>query len=239
MIHAGRYHYSDAFLERCEERLDFALNNVPLYRTWRGRDPGRPHSLDERYDALPVLDKAAMRGAFPDGLAPVSRDLRAALDSNIVEYTFTSGSTQEKIINIFDIDWWSRSEAASWKLNGTLARLPYPQKTAKLASALNVGVGCEEDLPMSHRILGQTLYLNEKINMIQWRPDHFVRMARELNEFRPVILEANPSLLARLAWWALDTGTAIHSPGAIVFTFEFSSAASLAAIRRVFSSPFV
>ncbi len=239
MILADKFHYTDKFLRQCREQLEFAFENVPLYRKWKVHDPGPGHSLDERYDALPVLDKAAMRSAFPAGLVPVSQDLQAGLDSDRIEYTFTSGTTQEKVVNIFDLDWWARSEKASWKLNSALAALPYPQPTAKLASSLNVGVNCEEDLSMSQRTLGNTLYLNEKTNMIQWRPDHFARMAKELNEFRPVILEANPTLLARLSHWAMDTGTAIRSPAAIVFTFEFPSVISLRAIRKVFSSPFV
>ena len=65
------------------------------------------------------------------------------------------------------------------------------------------------------------------------------RMARELAEFQPVVLEANPSLLARLAWWALDSGKALYSPAAIIFTYEYPSQIHLAAIRQVFSSPLV
>jgi phenylacetate-coenzyme A ligase PaaK-like adenylate-forming protein len=61
-------------------------------------------------------------------------------------------------------------------------------------------------------------------------------MAEELECFKPVILEANPSLLARLAYWAIDKGCDLFSPAVIIFTFEFSSAIHLAAIRRVFSS---
>ncbi len=239
MILANRYHYSESFINTCKARLNFALTHVPLYQNWRQFDPGETHSLDMRYDALPVLDKAAMRASFPDGLLPAGKDLQNGLESGAVEYTFTSGTTSEKVVNVFDLDWWSRSEAAAWKLHSVLAKLPHPQPTAKLASSLNVGINCEEDLPMSHRILDDTLYLNEKPNMLQWRTAHYARMVRELNEFRPAILEANPSLLARLSDWALAAGTAIVSPKAIVFTFEFSSKIALAAIRRVFSSPFI
>jgi phenylacetate-coenzyme A ligase PaaK-like adenylate-forming protein len=120
-----------------------------------------------------------------------------------------------------------------------MARLSYPQKEAKLASSLNVGISCEEDLPMEHRIVGHRLYLNEKINMIQWQPRHFARMAKELGIYQPVVLEANPSLLARLAWWAIDEGVELYSPSVIVFTFEFISQIHVAAIRRVFSSTII
>jgi phenylacetate-coenzyme A ligase PaaK-like adenylate-forming protein len=124
-------------------------------------------------------------------------------------------------------------------LNGHTAGLEYPQKQAKLASSLNVGINCEEDLPMTHRLIGHTLYLNEKTSVLQWQPRHMKRMIGELNAYRPVILEANPSLLARLAYWAIDNGAAVYSPRAIVFTFEFPSAIHLAAIGQVFTSALI
>lgn len=239
MLLTKRFHYTDGYYQKCGETLDAALRTAPYYRAWRRFDPGPFRTPDERFAAMPELNKKGMRAAFPNGLVPRDRDLEAGIASDQVEYTFTSGTTGEKVVNIFNQDWWSRSEAASWKLNANLARFAYPQKTAKLASSLNVGISCEEDLPMDHRILGTTLYLNEKNNLLQWQPRHFARMARELAEFRPVILEANPSLLAQLAFWAMDTDTPLVSPEVIVFTYEFPSAVSLSAIRKVFSAPFV
>jgi len=143
------------------------------------------------------------------------------------------------VINIWDQDWWNRSEAASWGLNACLAKLAYPQREAKLASSLNVGISCEEDLPMESRTVGNTLYLNEKISIIQWMPRHYARMTLELERFRPVILEANPSLLARLAYRALDEGVELYSPKAVIFTYELPSKIHLKAIGRVFSSPLI
>jgi len=239
MILSDRFNYPPDFQERCEAVLDMALEHVPLYRGWKRFDPGRGVPADARFDALPALTKADMRAAFPRGLMPDWKDLDEGLDRQEIEYTFTSGTTAEKVVNIWDQEWWGRGEAASWRLNGRMAALSYPQRQAKLASSLNVGVNCESDLPMSHRILGDTLYLNEKTTVLQWRPRHFKRMAAELNAYRPAILEANPSLLARLAYWAADNGAEIFSPAVIVFTFEFPSAIHLRAIRGVFSSALV
>jgi len=216
-----------------------ALEHVPLYRGWKGLDPGGAASLDERFDALPALTKADMRGVFPLGLMPDGMDLREGLLNEEIEYTYTSGTTSEKVVNIWNQDWWDRSEAASWKLNRYTAALSYPQRQAKLASSLNVGINCEEDLPMDHRILGHTLYLNEKTSVLQWQPRHFRRMADELKVYRPAILEANPSLLARLAYWAIDSGVQLTSPKVIVFTFEYPSAIHLAAVRQAFTSALV
>jgi hypothetical protein len=95
---------------------------------------------------------------------------------------------------------------ASWQLNPALRKLSYPPKQATLASSLNVGISCEEDLPMDHRIMGNLLYLNEKSNIICWKDYHMERIAGEINEYRPAVLEANPSLLARCCWYWLDHG---------------------------------
>ncbi len=219
--------------------LEIALNTVPVYASWRTADPGAGTAPEQRYAALPELTKQTMRENFPNGLVPNHLQVEEALARDEIEYTFTSGSTGEKVINLWNQQWWNASEAASWRLNAHTAQLTYPQKQAKLASALNIGIHCEEDLPMDHRILGNTLYLNEKINVIAWQPRHLERMARELALFQPVILEANPSLLARLAWWAMDHGQKLFSPAAILFTYEFPSQIHLAAIRKVFSSPLI
>ena len=239
MTLADRFSYSENYHNKCTALLDTAFNHVPVYKAWKGFDPGANAPLDERFAALPALTKEDIRNNFPLGLMPEGQDLQAGLASEEIEYTFTSGTTSERVVNIWDQDWWNRSEAAAWKLHSTLAALPYPQKQAKLASSLNVGICCEEDLPMAQRILGDTLYLNEKISLLQWQPRHYRRMVEELNAYQPVILEANPSLLARLAYWIIDNGLSVFSPQAIVFTFEFPSAIHLAALRRVFSSAFV
>jgi len=221
------------------EVLETALNGTPAYAPWREHDPGACVSVDARYAAVPELTKQMIRDNFPSGLIPRGKDVSAGLCSGEIEYTFTSGTTGDRVVNIWDQDWWDRAEAASWKLNAHTAGLRYPQREAKLASSLNVGISCEEDLPMEYRVAGGKLYLNEKISLIQWQPRHYARMARELREFQPAILEANPSLLARLSYWAVDNGVEMYSPNAIVFTYEFVSDIHLAAIRGAFTSPLI
>lgn len=239
MILANRFHYPQTFLDKSLNTLETALDTAPLYRKWRAHDPGPAVPLDGRYDALPELTKQDMREHFPLGLVCNHLNVEEALARDEIEYTFTSGTTSEKVINLWYPKWWYGGEQASWKLNANTARLTYPQREAKLSSALNFGIHCEEDLPMDHRTLGRILYLNEKLNIVSWQKRHMERMARELAEYRPVILEANPSYLARLAYWAIDEGAELYSPEAIVFTYELPSLIHLKAIRQVFKSPFV
>lgn len=239
MAIVDRYVFTPEYRKRSLKALQTALETAPVYSDWRVFDPGPGAAIDERYASLPELTKKAMREHFPQGLVPNNLNVEDGLARDEIEYTFTSGTTEEKVINLWNQEWWYASEAASWKLNSHTARLQYPQKEAKLASALNIGIHCEEDLPMEYRIMGHRLFLNEKISLIQWQPRHLERMAHELETYKPVILEANPSLLVRLAWWALDNGRQLFSPSVIVFTYELPSKIHMAAIRQAFSSPLV
>ena len=230
----------DGYQKKSAELLDRALAEVPFYRdNWRAYDPGPERPAAERFAALPVLTKADLRAGFPGGFVPAGADVERGLDAGEIEYSFTSGTTGERVVNLWNETWWRASERASWKLHPALARLSFPPRQATLASAQNVGITCEEDLPMDHRIMGNLLYLNEKPSLLCWRGAHIERIARELAEWRPTVLEANPSLLARCCWYWLDHGIHVYSPDVITFTYELPSEVSLAAIRRVFSSPLV
>ncbi len=230
----------ESFEEKSAELLSDSLKRVRFYRdSWTKYDPGDSAAASVRFAAMPVLTKADMRKSFPDGLIPDGASVDQGLRDHAVEYTFTSGTTGDRVINLWNQAWWHASEMASWQLNPNLSRLPYPPKQATLASSLNVGISCEEDLPMDHRIMGSLLYLNEKADIICWKEYHLERIAREINAYRPAVLEANPSLLARCCWYWLDHGIQVYSPDVITFTYELPSEVSLRAIRQVFRSPLV
>jgi phenylacetate-coenzyme A ligase PaaK-like adenylate-forming protein len=59
------------------------------------------------------------------------------------------------------------------------------------------------------------------------------RMLDELASFKPAVLEANPSLLARLCRYASDHKS-VFQPGVIVFTYERPTLLHEEQIRRVF-----
>jgi phenylacetate-coenzyme A ligase PaaK-like adenylate-forming protein len=232
--------FSREYYRRSQEVLNTALDSAPAYHAWRRFDPGRDVAVDDRYAALPLLDKEDIRSHFPQGLVPGSRSVSEGLAFGEIEYVQTSGTTSEKVTNLWNQSWWNASEAASWRLNSHTSHLDHVHREAQLASALSVGFLSKDDLPMQDRILNDRfLFLNEKATALEWTDIHYRRMASELNEFRPAILEANPSLLARLCWWALDNHVAIHPPQVIVITYEFFSRLHLKAIRRVFPAPVI
>jgi len=86
-------------------------------------------------------------------------------------------------------------------------------------------------------MLGRFLYLNEYGSTAQWPEGHEERILGEIADYQPAVLEANPSLLARVARWAARNGRKAWQPPLITLTYEFPSALHLEAIKRVFVSP--
>jgi phenylacetate-coenzyme A ligase PaaK-like adenylate-forming protein len=225
-----------------KKTLDILEASLKLgaYRSWRTYDPGPAYPIDVRYAALPALTKKDIREHFPDGFVPPGKDIKKGLESGEISFVQTSGSTDAvRVTNIWNQAWWDASERASWKLNSNAARLATgDQPEAILANARNVGfISDEVDLPLEKRRLARFLYLNEKTDPSRWTDGIMDRMLRELDIFRPVILEANPSLLAKLCRYAAGKQKPVFQPGLITFTYEYPSSLHLRQVRRVFSSP--
>jgi len=235
----SRYRFPPEYYQKSLEALETALE-LGAYRAWRKFDPGPGHTIDDRYAALPALTKKDIREHFPDGFVPPGKDVKKGLESGEISFVQTSGSADAvRVTNIWNQAWWDASERSSWKLNGHVARLATgSQPEAILANARNVGFILDEvDLPLEKRRLARFLYLNEKTDPSRWTPQIMDRMLHEMDVFKPVILEANPSLLAKLCRYAAGQHKQLFQPGLITFTYEYPSSLHLRQVRRVFSSP--
>ena len=219
--------------------LEVALGRTAMYAGWRRRDPGPSFPVDARYAALPLLTKDDIRAHFPRGLVPAGMDLDAALRNGEVSFVRTSGTADEALDNIWNQGWWDWSERESWKLNAATARAATgTHREAILASARSVGPRSEgAPIPREQRMLGRFLFLNEFGATPEWPVGHEKRILDELASYQPPVLEANPSLLARVARWAERTGAEVWQPSVITLTYEFPSALQLRAIRHVFGCP--
>ena len=224
---------------RCLETLDIAIDRTPIYASWKAFDPGPRYGIDVRYRSLPVLTKDDIRAHFPRGVVPAGLDLDAALARGEVSFVSTSGTADEALENIWNQRWWNASERASWKLNTIAERVATgTHREAILASALSVGpLSRGAPIERKDRTLGRFLFLNEFWTTAEWPEGHERRILEELADYQPAVLEANPSLLARLARYVWRTGSDVYQPLLITLTYEFPSALQLRAIRRVFNSP--
>jgi phenylacetate-coenzyme A ligase PaaK-like adenylate-forming protein len=220
--------------------LETSLGQLGAYQSWRAYDPGAKCDVDERYAALPALTKRDIREHFPQGFVPAGRDVEKGLSSGEIQLVNTSGSSDAiRVTNIWNQTWWDASERASWKLNSHTMRLAtgsHPE--AILVNARNVGIISDDaDLPFEKRRVARFLYLNEKTNPTTWSLQLMDRMINELDIFKPVVLEANPSFLAKLCRYAAAKKHKVFQPGLITFTYEFPSKLHYRQIRQVFTAP--
>jgi len=229
-----------AYLNRCADELALALDATPFYAAWRAADPGPAASVHARYAALPSLTKADIRTHFPLGFVPAGVDVEAEVASGRVSYVSTSGSTSDQVTLFWSQAWWDQSERMSWALNAHLRRVADgAHREAVLASPRCVGpYRPGETLPMPARLLGRFLFLNQTLNPACWSEADALRILFELEQYRPVVLEADPFYLAALAAFALDRGLSVFQPQVITFTYSFPARVFLNLIRQAFSAPF-
>jgi phenylacetate-CoA ligase len=234
--------FSEEYHQKSLDILDYSLTNLSAYQAWRASDPGAQYPIDKRYAALPALTKDDIREHFPQGFVPPDRDIEKGLADGEIQFVKTSGTSDAfRVTNIWNQQWWDASEEASWELNAHAARLATGSHAeAILSNARNVGIISDEvDLPFEKRRLGRFLYLDEKTDPSRWSPEIMDRMIHELDIFKPAVLEANPSLLARLCRYIYVKDKAVFQPGLIVFTYEYPSKIHSRQINKVFTSPAV
>ena len=236
----GLYRYPEDYALRSASELDLALSAVPAYRDWRAADPGPQAPLDERYAALPLLNKAHLRAHGLEAFLAPGHALAEGLARGAIDTVSTSGTTDEQVVLTWNQAWWNASEAASWTLNRHAAQAGLADHAeALLTSPLSTGVPSPDGKPlaMDRRRLGRFLYLNEHLDSAAWTDAHIRRMVRELDAFRPVVLEGSPTLLARFARRSVELGLRCWQPRLIVTSYEFPSRVLLRQVRRAFDAP--
>jgi phenylacetate-CoA ligase len=231
--------YASHYPQRCDEALDEALYSTQAYDGWRTLDPGPASPVFSRFAVLPALTKRELRARGPQGFVPHGCDVAKGLAAHEIELVTTSGATGDQVTNVWYQPWWNASEAASWQLNAhARAVATGAHCEAILTSPWCAGFPCEDGyLTMEQRTLGRFLFLSERFDPSTWSSSLMDRMVDELNTFRPVVLEANPSFLARLSRHILRRRLRVHSPALIVLTYENPSVLHRRQISRTFDAP--
>ena len=221
--------------------LETALHHVAAYKNWQAFDSGSSAPIDKRFRAMPTISKQDLREHTWRNFIPADMDIDAALKAGTVGLVSTSGTLSEQVLNVWHQPWWDASEAASWRYNSFMAALNLGKhREAILTSPLNTGVLSENGLlSLEERSLGRFLYLNEKTNPSLWNDQLIERIIGELEIFQPVVLEANPSYLARVARFAYRHNLRVYQPPVIVFTYENPGILARRQISKVFRSPFI
>jgi hypothetical protein len=146
------------------------LHQVPAYHLLQAIDPGPQYPVDFRYASFPPFTKKDIRSSFPQGMLPLGCDINRGLEEKEILLVETSGTTDDKVTNIWNQKWWDASERASWQLNSQ-ARISATgnHREAILVNPRNVGfISDNVDLPLEKRRLSRFLYLNEKTDPTAW-----------------------------------------------------------------------
>ncbi len=231
--------YPLPYQKLCAQALDEAIYATEAYRSWSRFDTEKETDIFTRFSAFPSLTKKEIRTLGPQAFVPHGKDVREGLNKGFIELISTSGTTHDKVTNIWYQPWWNASEAASWKLNSHARQnATGDHREAILTSPYCAGFPCEHGfLSIKERTLGRFLFLTERFDPCLWSKELMNRMAEELNCFKPVILEANPSFLARLSRFITKNNLKVHSPALIVLTYENPSALHYRQIARAFDAP--
>lgn len=219
--------------------LNEAFNQLKPYLSWKKIDPGNAADIDLRYRKLPFLTKKDLREFGWQEFVSLGKDIDRALKNGEISLVQTSGTTEDKVTNVWNQEWWDKTEQWSWEYNRNFKGLEYGKsREAILTSPHNTGfLSNEMNLSKEKRKLERFLYLNEKSSPALWDDDLMERMRQELNDFKPLVLEANPSYLAVLSDYLARSGRQVFQPQVIVFSFENYSLLSKKIIQSAFTSP--
>jgi phenylacetate-CoA ligase len=177
-----------------------------------------------------------VRAHVPDGFAVGGRRAVRGLATGDAEIVTTSGTSDERLSIVWHQAWWDRSEAAAARLNAVLAPLwDGPRREAVLTTPLCGVSACHVvTSTMEQRTEGSLLFLNQHTDPTTWDPSAITRIAAELEQFAPDVLEADPAYAALLCRRALHAGRALFQPRCIVLTYEYPSLLHLRWIARAF-----
>lgn len=236
---ASTARYAPCYAQRCGRAVDEAVHSTRAYQAWRRHDHGSRAAVFPRLAHLSALTKHDLRAHGPQGFVPHGRDLAEGLAAGEIEIVATSGTTGDRVTNVWYQPWWNRAEAASWQLNShARGAATGDHREAILTSPWCAGFPCEDGLlTLEQRTAGRFLYLCERSDPSAWPASLMDRMVREITRFRPTVLEANPSFLARLARHIVRNRLRVVSPPLIVLTYENPSILHRLQIRLAFTSP--
>jgi phenylacetate-coenzyme A ligase PaaK-like adenylate-forming protein len=224
------------------DALEHCATRVPLYRGVTAPAKDATEEACRRSLAhFPVLTKEHLRGAFPHKLVPDGVALADALKRHEVSFVGTSGTTGERVQVLWHQPWWDAQETDGFLLNAltrSLVREPgYTE--AVLTTPVCSGNLCHVGkLSMEARLEGDALlFLNQTADPSLWSDADVIRMADELETFRPTALEGDPAYLAFFAVRLARLGRAPYSPRFLDLSYEFPSRRHVATIARAFKAP--
>ena len=224
-------------LSRLEELLP-EWQAVPLYRDYLSQRPGEGNIL-EAFRAFPFTGKREMREGFP--FLPPGQSLDRLLEQQVVELEHTSGTSEEQLPVLFQRGWWDAQEERTLRLNLFMARMldahPDARRATLTTPACNGRVCFSAWRSRQHRTIGKTLYVNQARIPFVLKDEDMARMAEEIADWSPKLLDVDPVHAAWFALYCERQGIRFPSLEFIVCSYEFVSVVHKRILERVFGVP--
>ncbi|MGH7942805.1 MAG: hypothetical protein ACREE6_10765 [Limisphaerales bacterium] len=224
-------------LSRLEELLPHWQAH-PLYRGFLSERPDGQNIL-EALQSFPVNGKREMRQGFP--FLPPGQNLERLLEQQAVELEHTSGTSGEQLPVLFRRGWWEAQEERALRLNPSVARLldahPNVRRATLTTPACNGRVCFSAWRSRAQRVFGNTLYVNQARIPFILKDDDMARMAREIADWSPKLLDVDPVHAAWFALYCERRGIRFPSLEFILCSYEFVSIVHKRILERVFGVP--
>src|ERR1039458_7840828 len=201
--------------------------DVPLYQAAPVHD----------FSRLPLIGKAELRENFPDNFLRAGQNLDALLESKSVELEHTSGSSDERTAVLFGRGWWNEQEARVLRLNHFAAKVldEFPRaRRATLVPPVCNGLVCFSNFTSkAARTVDTTLFVNQARIPFLLTEAELARMAGEILEWSPQILDFDPVHGAWFALYCERRGIKFPSVKFILGSYEFVSVVHRKILQRV------
>jgi hypothetical protein len=210
----------------------FAVDRVPYYRERAA------YRADSALADLPLLRKADIRRHF-DALVADGVDIRGGLASGALELAASSGTTDERVQVIADMELSALPDdyESLWDV-GPLRDTP---RTAIFTSPACMGRMCHlGQSPYEQRLVGEhTLFLDSTRDLFALRRPLVERIAADLWRMQPDFLFVNPVYLHWLVRTARALDIALPTPALVFGCYQYVSRLQRRALEAALGAPVV
>ncbi|HZL79764.1 MAG TPA: hypothetical protein VFC17_13085 [Candidatus Limnocylindrales bacterium] len=210
---------------------------IPLYRARLSPPIISPGD----FFRLPFVTKRELRENFPGNFLAPENNLETLLEQDVVELEYTSGTSDERTPVFFRRGWWDEQERRALRLNDFVARVLAENPAARratLTSPVCNGRACPTVwVSREQRTIGLTLYLNIARIPFTLAGTELARMAQEISDWSPPLLDVDPIHAVWLALYCERHGLRFPSLRFILSSYEFISVVHRRILQRVFGVP--
>lgn len=233
--------YSALDQESTRARVERWQREVPLYRELYRNKRKRSASDKLKWSDLPYVTRQDMGLNFPRNFLRDGVELSTLLDRSEVELEHTSGTSGERQPLLLGVGWWNEQESRALRLNRKIARELEVQPDARrvvLASPSCGGGLCNQGQTTARERTEESVrLLSTSRQPWLWSPREWDRIVRDILDWNPLFLDADPVYATALAAHCQRHGIRLPSLRFILSSYEFVSGLHRRAMAEAFGLP--